>query len=111
MPDIDRGDIVWLELHPSVGREQAGHRPHLVLSDRRLHAVSELLITVPLTRQLRDWPTRVRVGESSQALCDQPRAISLERITKVEKTGYDVAAVRDLLTYLMGGEFPGIPTR
>ena len=28
----DAGDIVWLQFDPQAGREQAGHRPALVLS-------------------------------------------------------------------------------
>ena len=28
----EAGDIVWLEFDPQAGREQAGHRPAVVLS-------------------------------------------------------------------------------
>ncbi|MEC4983619.1 MAG: type II toxin-antitoxin system PemK/MazF family toxin [Oscillatoria sp. PMC 1068.18] len=27
-----RGDIVWLDFNPRTGREQAGHRPAIVIS-------------------------------------------------------------------------------
>jgi hypothetical protein len=32
MGQQSRGDIVWLEFTPQTGREQAGHRPALVIS-------------------------------------------------------------------------------
>ncbi|WP_150460795.1 type II toxin-antitoxin system PemK/MazF family toxin [Nesterenkonia ebinurensis] len=70
------------------GHEQAGHRPHLVLTDRRFHDLRRMAITVPLTTAQRDWPTRVPIGPSSQAICEQPRSVSLELVTKVERTGY-----------------------
>ncbi len=38
-PDqITQGQIVWLSMDPTRGREQAKHRPHLVLSLPRLTA-------------------------------------------------------------------------
>lgn len=39
----ERGDVVWIHLDPQAGREQAGHRPALILSpksfNRRLNVV------------------------------------------------------------------------
>jgi mRNA interferase MazF len=32
----ERGDIVWINLNPEAGHEQAGHRPALVLSPKAL---------------------------------------------------------------------------
>ena len=34
----DRGHLVWLEFTPQAGREQAGHRPALVLSPKAYNA-------------------------------------------------------------------------
>lgn len=31
----DRGDLIWLEFDPQAGREQAGHRPGIILSPKR----------------------------------------------------------------------------
>lgn len=105
MSDIDRGDTIWLKMRPTKGHGQAGHRPHLVLTDHRFHALRRMAIAVPLTTAQRDWPTRVPIGSMSQAVCEQPRSVSLERVTKIEKTSYDVAEVRRIINYLMGGDF------
>lgn len=103
--ECDRGDIIWLELSATQGHEKSGHRPHLVLTERRFHELRKMAITVPLTSSRRDWPTRVPIGPASQAICEQPRSVSLERVTKVERTGYEVGEVRRIVNYLMGGTF------
>jgi mRNA interferase MazF len=100
---VARGDIVWASLDPTVGREQAKHGPHLVLSDQVQHRVMRLVITVPLTSVPREWPTRVEIAPGSFAICEQVRTLAVERITKVEETGYDVAPVRAMVNRLIGG--------
>ncbi|MDR0481659.1 MAG: type II toxin-antitoxin system PemK/MazF family toxin [Cellulomonadaceae bacterium] len=98
---IRRGDVVWASLSPTQGREQGGHRPHLVLSDERLHRTRGIVIAVPMTSKARPWPTRIPVGPNSFAISEQPRTLSLDRITKVEHTGFDttgvVAVIRRLI--------------
>jgi mRNA interferase MazF len=100
---IARGDIVWASLDPTVGREQARHRPHLVLSDDVQHRALRLVIAVPLTSVPRSWPTRVQLAPDSFAICEQVRTFAMERITRVEATGYDVAPVRAIVNRLIGG--------
>ncbi|MDR0847961.1 MAG: type II toxin-antitoxin system PemK/MazF family toxin [Propionibacteriaceae bacterium] len=104
--EINRGDLIWASLDPVQGREQAKHRPHLVLSDRRFHRARKLVITVPLTTAEKPWPTRVRVAEGSWAVCEQPRTLSIERITRVEHRSYDTTHVQRIVSYLMGGPVP-----
>ena len=103
---IDRGDVVWADMAPTVGREQRGHRPYLVLSDERFHQAREVVIAVPMTTTHKPWPTRVPVGTGSWAIAEQPTTVSVRRITKVEPTGHDVTEVRELIAYLMGGPPP-----
>lgn len=98
-----RGDIVWADLDPSKGREQAKHRPYLVLSDDRYHRAFALVIGVPMTSAKRPWPTRVEVAPGSWAICEQVRTFSTERITRVEQQHHDVAAVQKIVVRLIGG--------
>lgn len=87
-PDVpQRGDIVWASLNPVQGHEQAGHRPHLVLSRRQYQDAFGMLVVVPMTHSNRGWPTRVEIEPGSYAICEQPRTISLGRVTKVESRG------------------------
>ncbi|MFC6704599.1 type II toxin-antitoxin system PemK/MazF family toxin [Flexivirga alba] len=98
-----RGDVVWADLDPAKGREQAKHRPYLVLSDTRYHHAFSLVIGVPMTSAERSWPTRVQVTSGSWAICEQVRTFSTERITRVERRRYDVSAVQKIVTRLIGG--------
>ena len=104
--EIRRGDLIWASFDPVVGREQAKHRPHLVLSDRRFHKTSSLVIVVPLTTVDKSWPTRVKVAEGSWAVCEQPRTLSVERVTRVEHRNLATTHVQRIVSYLMGGPVP-----
>ncbi len=90
-------------MDPTQGHEQRGHRPHLVLSGERLARTMGLLITVPMTSVHRPWATRVKMAEDSYAICEQPRTVSSNRITRVEPTGYDVTAVIGVINTLLAG--------
>ena len=44
-----RGDAIWIDLDPRVGREQSGHRPALVLSSERYNRKMKVAICCPIT--------------------------------------------------------------
>lgn len=86
---LARGAIVWVQLDPTRGREQAGTRPAVVLSsDAYLDAVPDLAIVVPVTTRDRGWPHHVPLAgrelslpRTSFAMTEQPRTISRGRIS------------------------------
>ena len=49
MARILRGDIRWADLDPSIGHEQAGRRPVLVLSVDRFNERSNTVIAMAIT--------------------------------------------------------------
>ncbi len=51
MAEILRGDIFWANLNPSIGHEQAGFRPVLILSRDVFNQYSGTVIAVALTSQ------------------------------------------------------------
>jgi mRNA interferase MazF len=51
MARILRGDIIWAELDPTTGHEQAGRRPVLVLSHDFFNEKSGTVIAIALTSQ------------------------------------------------------------
>ncbi len=55
----DRGDIVWIHLDPQAGREQAGHRPCLVLSPALYNGKTGLAILCSITNQAKGYPFEV----------------------------------------------------
>ena len=75
----ERGALVWVDFRPHSGREQAGHRPALVISPRIYHERSRLAVVCPITSSLRPWPWKVVLPTglpvSGAVLVDQVRAI------------------------------------
>ena len=55
-----KGDLVWLDFSPQAGREQAGHRPALVMSSARYNR-SGLMFACPVTSQVKNYPFEVPV--------------------------------------------------
>ena len=89
MARILRGDVVWADLDPTKGHEQAGSRPVLVISEdvfnQRSGTVIALAITsaepkagFPLTLELRS----VRLPKRSWVKMGQIRTLSTERLGK-----------------------------
>ena len=51
MAHILRGDIYWADLEPTRGREQAGHRPVLVISHEVFNSHSGTVIALAISGQ------------------------------------------------------------
>ncbi|MBK8445574.1 MAG: type II toxin-antitoxin system PemK/MazF family toxin [Micropruina sp.] len=107
---IARGDVVWVNMDPTIGREQAKHRPWLVLSEPTLHRARGLLIAVPLTHTDRGWSTHVtltaRDSPPSVAMCEQVKSMSIDRVARVDREPYPLAQVdrvHQIVTLLTGG--------
>jgi mRNA interferase MazF len=52
MARILRGNIYWANLDPTLGREQSGHRPVLILSHDIFNERSGTVITLAITSQV-----------------------------------------------------------
>jgi len=64
----ERGDIVWINLNPQAGHEQAGHRPVLVLSPKAYNAKVGLMLCCPITSQVKGYPFEVDIRGDPQVL-------------------------------------------
>ena len=85
--ELSPGQIWWASPEVTVGREQAGRRPVLVIANEGyLAAVTTLALVVPITTTDREWPNHVPLagahdlGRRSFAMCEQVRVISRERM-------------------------------
>jgi mRNA interferase MazF len=78
----EAGDLVWIDLDPTVGHEQSGHRPAIVLTPRQYNARSGLCIICPITSRARGYPFEVAIPDghpvSGIILVDQIRSVSWE---------------------------------
>jgi mRNA interferase MazF len=87
MARILRGDIVWADLSPVRGREQAGQRPVLVISQDVFNERSGTVIALALTRQPQKagFPLTLelshpRLPKKSWGKISQIRTLSVERL-------------------------------
>jgi len=73
------GDIVWLDFSPTMGTEQSGRRPALVLSEASYNRAAGRALVAPITSRIRDWPFEVAMAPDSPvagvALVDQVRMV------------------------------------
>jgi mRNA interferase MazF len=53
------GDLIWTDFDPTMGREQAGRRPALVVSSATFTENTGLAVVCPVTSRVRPLPTSV----------------------------------------------------
>jgi mRNA interferase MazF len=82
------GEIWKVKLYPTRGSEQDGVRPCLVISPDSMNKALQTVVVLPMTRAVKDWPSRVRIQlnqEVGQACIEHIRSVSKERL--IEKIG------------------------
>jgi mRNA interferase MazF len=85
-----RGEVWMANLAPTVGHEQAGTRPALIVSDDALNSSpADLVIVTPVTGTRRGIPAHVPVdppegglAKPSVILGDQVRTVSKHRLVR-----------------------------
>ena len=87
MAGILRGDIVWANLDPTIGNEQAGKRPILILSHNVFNENSGTVIAVALTskEQIAGFPLTLEISSKnlpkrSWVKISQIRTLSVNRL-------------------------------
>ncbi|MFH0948385.1 MAG: endoribonuclease MazF [Elusimicrobiota bacterium] len=75
----DRGHIIWINLNPQEGHEQAGRRPAVVLSPSLYNNKTGLAILCPITTQVKGYPFEVMIPPgklvSGVILADQVKCL------------------------------------
>ncbi len=83
----ERGDAVWLDFNPQVGREQSGRRPAIALSPASYNRKVGLAVFCPITSKLKGYPFEVSIPKgqpiSGVVLSDQVKSLDW-RIRRVE---------------------------
>lgn len=95
----DRGDLVWLELTPQTGNEQAGRRPALVISPKAYNGKVGLALFCPVTSRVKGYPFEVALPEGSGVigvvLADQLKSLDwrARKAKLIERASSDVLAM------------------
>jgi mRNA interferase MazF len=88
MARILRGDIFWADLDPVQGREQAGRRPVLVLSQDIFNERSGTVIAVALTSQ--------------EPAVGYPLAFEIRSVSLPKRSWVKISQIRTLSTERLG---------
>jgi mRNA interferase MazF len=83
------GTVALVDLGATVGREQSGIRPAVVIASTDFsEAIDRLTIVVPCTTRYRGWDNHVLLqgptgaNSDTYAMTEQPRTISSQRILR-----------------------------
>ena len=85
-----RGEVWFVNLNPTKGREQKGRRPALVVSTNTFNrGPADLVVVLPITSKRKGIPLHVRIDKPeggvkaiSYAMTEAVRSISKERLGK-----------------------------
>jgi mRNA interferase MazF len=99
-----RGEVWWIDYGTPIGHEQGGRRPGLVVSADGV-AGSALVITAPITRTDKPYPTRVAIDAPkppSYVQVEQLRTTSVQRFARFagNASGSVMDEVDRILRYL-----------
>jgi len=103
----DAGDIVWLNFTPQAGREQAGHRPAVVLSPVAYNSKTSLMLCCPMTTRIKNYPFEVPLAAAvpSVVLSDQIKSVDW-RVRNAKRKGKvsaeELADIRAKIRALIG---------
>lgn len=81
---MNRGDIYMVSLDPTLGHEQRGQRPVLIVSPTNFNEATRLPVVLPITsggefaRRLGFSVPLAGVKTTGIVRCDQPRALDLQ---------------------------------
>jgi mRNA interferase ChpB len=83
---MERGDIYMVSLDPSVGHEQQGRRPVLVVTPGKFNRVTGVPVVLPITRggkfarSIGFAVSLLGAGTRTTGIvrCDQPRALDIQ---------------------------------
>lgn len=80
---MNRGDIYMVSLDPTLGHEQQGHRPVLVISPTAFNQATKLPVVLPITsggefaRRIGFAVPLAGTKTAGVVRCDQPRVLDL----------------------------------
>lgn len=79
---LDKGDVVWLTLDPSLGHEQKGRRLVLILTRKEYNEATDCHIVCAITTKKKGYVTEVLCnieGENSVILSDHIRNVDFRQ--------------------------------
>ena len=91
----DKGDFIFVNFDPTIGHEQKGYRPALVISSKDFNKYTNMLIVLPVSSNMKVFPTHYFLKDTKKikgaVLCEQVKSIDYEnrKIKFIEKASKD----------------------
>ena len=98
----EQGDVIYLNFNPTIGHEQKGKRPAIVLSKKVFNLYTNMILVCPIASNEKDFPTHYLLEDTKKikgsVLCEHIRSIDYENrnVKFIEK-----ATDNDLLSVIM----------
>ena len=67
--------MIWVDLNPTLGHEQAGRRPCLVLTPQSYNSKTSLVVACAMTNQRKGYPFEVHMPDGGVVLADQLKTL------------------------------------
>lgn len=100
---VKRGEVYWVNLDPTMGKEIRKTRPGLVISPDDMNAVLPRVIVAPITSKGQPLGCRPELtfeGKPARILLDQIRCVDKARLVSRMGT-IDAAAWHDVLLQML----------
>lgn len=100
---VQRFDVFWVSLDPTVGREIQKTRPCVIISPDEMNQYLSTVLVAPMTTRSRAYPTRVAChfqGKAGEIVLDQIRVVDKARLVRRmgEIDAKEQAGVLDILS-------------
>ena len=90
MVKYKKGDIIEVDFNPTLGREQAGYGPALVISNESFNSRTGMLIILPISQSDNGYPLHVALDQELETkgfvLCEHLKSMDAKtrKIKQVE---------------------------
>ena len=82
---VERGDIYWINLDPTIGSEIKKTRPALIISNNMQNKLGLRFVVAPITsvtKNIYPFESKIIVGDKScKVMCDQVRTVDRRRLS------------------------------
>lgn len=71
-------DIIYLDFNPTIGHEQKGVRPALVLSNYAFNKFTKMALVCPITSNMKEFPLHIKLKDNlttGVVMCEQIKVI------------------------------------
>jgi mRNA interferase MazF len=95
---VQRGEVYFIELSPTRGREQSGRRPVVVVSNDEINSRPLVVLVVPGSRgskHARDYPGQIRVAAGEANLREETVFLTIQA-RAVDPGRFDSPAIGSL---------------